>query len=80
MLLTLSLKAQDYQKLNKKANKNYYRKQTSLYLHACNLLDRKGIKNHARSNIAKSYRANNKSVLSIDPHGHSKSRRRSTPG
>ena len=35
MLLTLSLKAQDYQKLNKRANKSYYRKQTSLYLHAC---------------------------------------------
>ena len=29
MLLTLSLKAQDYQKLNKRANKSYYRKQTS---------------------------------------------------
>ena len=67
MLLTLSLKAQDYQKLNRKANKSYYRKQTSLYLHACNLLDRKRHKKPRKINIAKSYRANNKSVLSIDP-------------
>ena len=68
MLLTLSLKAQDYQKLNKRANKSYYRKQTSLYLHACNLLDRKRHKKPRKVNIAKSYRANNKSVLSIDPN------------
>ncbi|HEY5918471.1 MAG TPA: OmpA family protein [Chryseolinea sp.] len=68
MLLTLSLKAQDYQKLNRKANKTYYRKQTSLYLHACNLLDRKRHKKPRKVNIAKSYRANNKSVLSIDPN------------
>ena len=68
MLLTLSLKAQDYQKLNRKANKSYYRKQTSLYLHACNLLDRKRHKKPRKVNIAKSYRANNKSVLSIDPN------------
>ena len=69
MLLTLSLKAQDYQKLNKRANKSYYRKQTSLYLHACNLLDRKRHKKPRNVNIAKSYRANNnKSVLSIDPN------------
>ena len=41
MILTLSLRAQDYQKTNKKVNKSYYRKQTSLYLNACNLLERK---------------------------------------
>jgi len=68
MLLTLSLKAQDYQKLNRKANKSYYRKQTSLYLHACNLLDKKRHKKPRKVNIAKSYRANGKSVLSIDPN------------
>jgi outer membrane protein OmpA-like peptidoglycan-associated protein len=67
MLLTLSLKAQDYSTLNKRANKNYYRKQTSLYLHACNLLDKKRHKKPRKLNIAKSYRANSKSVLSIDP-------------
>ena len=68
MLLTLSLNAQDYQKLNKRANKSYYRKQTSLYLHACNLLDRKRHKKPRKVNIAKSYRTNKKSVLSIDPN------------
>jgi outer membrane protein OmpA-like peptidoglycan-associated protein len=67
MLLTLSLKAQDYQKLSKRANKSYYRKQTSLYLRACNLLDKKRHKKPRKTNIAKSYRANSKSVLSIDP-------------
>ena len=41
MLLTLSLNAQDYQKTSRKFNKSYYRKQTSLYLNACNLLERK---------------------------------------
>jgi outer membrane protein OmpA-like peptidoglycan-associated protein len=68
MLLTLSLKAQDYQKSNKRFNKSYYRKQTSLYLNACNLLERKRHKKPRKVNIAKSYRSNTKSVLSIDPH------------
>jgi OmpA family len=60
MLLTLSLKAQDYQKASRKFNKSYYRKQTSLYLHACNLLERKRHKKPHKVNIAKSYRSNTK--------------------
>ena len=67
MILTLSLKAQDYQKTSRKVNKSYYRKQTSLYLNACNLLERKRNKKPRKVNIAKSYRSSTKSVLSIDP-------------
>ena len=67
MFLTLSLRAQDYQKANKKFNKSYYRKQTSLYFNACNLLERKRHKKPKKVSIAKSYRTNMKSVLSIDP-------------
>ena len=68
-ILAFSLSAQDYQKSKKKFHKNYYRKQTALYLNACNLLERKRHKKPSRSSIAKSYRTNTstKSVLSIDP-------------
>jgi outer membrane protein OmpA-like peptidoglycan-associated protein len=69
LLISAALQAQDYQKSNKRFNRNYYRKQTTLYAHACNLLERKRNKKPKRGTIAKSYRANLKSsVLSIDPN------------
>src|SRR5688572_21686191 len=69
-ILAFSLSAQDYQKSKQKFYKSYYRKQTSLYLNACNLLEKKRHKKPSRTSIAKSYRANSeyKSVLSIDPN------------
>jgi outer membrane protein OmpA-like peptidoglycan-associated protein len=69
-ILAFSLSAQDYQKSKKKFHKSYYRKQTALYLNACNLLERKRHKKPSRPSIAKSYRTNSntKSVLSIDPN------------
>ena len=69
LLISIALQAQDYQKYNKRFNRNYYRKQTTLYAHACNLLERKRNQKPKRGSIAKSYRANMKSsVLSIDPN------------
>lgn len=67
-LLTIPSQAQDYQKTNKRFNRSYYRKKTTLYAHACNLLERKRHKKPRKANIAKSYRTNMKSVLSIDPN------------
>jgi outer membrane protein OmpA-like peptidoglycan-associated protein len=67
-ILAFSLQAQDYQKSNKKFYKSYYRKQTTLYVNACNLLERKRHKKPAQVAIAKSYRSNIKSVLAIDPN------------
>lgn len=60
--------AQDYRKSNRRFNRNYYRKQTALYAHACNLLERKRHQKPKKVNIAKSYRSNTKSILSIDPN------------
>lgn len=68
VLLSTALNAQDYQRSNKRFNRSYYRKQTTLYAHACNLLERKRHQKPKKANIAKSYRTNMKSsVLSIDP-------------
>lgn len=67
-VLTTPLQAQDYQKTSRRINRSYYRKQTTLYAHACNLLDRKRHRKPKREHIARSYRENMKSsVLSIDP-------------
>jgi outer membrane protein OmpA-like peptidoglycan-associated protein len=65
-LLTFSLQAQDYQKSNKKHHRSHYRKQTSRYADACNLLEKKRYQKPKKDRIAKSYRTNMKSVLSID--------------
>jgi outer membrane protein OmpA-like peptidoglycan-associated protein len=65
-LLTFSLQAQDYQKSNKKHHRSYYRKQTARYADACNLLEKKRHQKPKKDRIAKSYRTNMKSVLSID--------------
>ncbi len=68
IILTFSLHAQDYQKSNKKFYKSYYRKQTTLYVNACNLLEKKRHKKPKSASIAKSYRSDMKSVLAIDPN------------
>jgi len=67
-MFSFSLNAQDYHKLKKKFYKSHYGKQTSLYVNACNLLARKRHQKPHKVNIAKSYRSNTKSVLSIDPN------------
>lgn len=67
-LLTPLVHAQDYRKSSKRYHRSHYRKQTAVYAHACNLLERKRNQKPKRTTIAKSYRANMKSVLSIDPN------------
>lgn len=67
-LVSTALLAQDYQKSNKKFRRGYYRKQTEVLARACNLLERKRIKKPKKHHIAKSYRSNMNSVLSIDPN------------
>ncbi len=67
-LFSTSLQAQDYRRSNKKYHRNHYRKQTALYAHACNLLERKRHQKPKKERIAKSYRTNMNSVLSIDPN------------
>jgi len=64
----VSAYAQDYRKSSKRYHRSHYRKQTALYAHACNLLERKRNQKPKRTSIAKSYRTNMKSVLSIDPN------------
>jgi outer membrane protein OmpA-like peptidoglycan-associated protein len=69
VFLSAAVHGQDYQRSNKRFHRSYYRKQTTLYAHACNLLERKRHQKPKKVNIAKSYRTNMKpSVLSIDPN------------
>jgi outer membrane protein OmpA-like peptidoglycan-associated protein len=65
MLLSFALKAQDYQKSKRKSHHSYYRKQTTVYAHACNLL----AKNRNRKpKKVRNYVPAKNSVLSIDPN------------
>src|SRR6187551_1229392 len=48
--------SQEYQKENKKFYKSYYRKQTTLFANACNILERKHNKLPRRSIFAGNYK------------------------
>jgi outer membrane protein OmpA-like peptidoglycan-associated protein len=64
MLLSFSLKAQDYIKHNRKSHHSNYRKQTAVYAHACNLLEKNRNKKPKK---VRNYVPAKNSVLSIDP-------------